>query len=116
MLRISRTNMSVLGVWWYTVDRWMLFAIIFLGCIGLFFSLAISPAEAISIKTNTYFFLTRHFIYFFISLFFLVSISILDLNLPTNTSIALLSAKLSVSSSFLLSSIEFAISSLVKVI
>ena len=37
MLRISRTNMSVLGVWWYTVDRWMLFAIIFLGCIGLFF-------------------------------------------------------------------------------
>ena len=77
MLRISRTNMSVLGVWWYTVDRWMLFAIIFLGCIGLFFSLAISPAEAISIKTNTYFFLTRHFIYFLISLFFLVSISIL---------------------------------------
>ena len=57
MLRISRTNMSALGAWWYTVDRWMLFSIIFLGFIGLFFSLAISPAEAISIKTNTYFFL-----------------------------------------------------------
>ena len=87
MLRISRTNMSVLGVWWYTVDRWMLFAIIFLGCIGLFFSLAISPAEAISIKTNTYFFLTRHFIYFFISLFFLVSISILPSSLVRKLSL-----------------------------
>ena len=31
--------MSALGVWWYTVDRWMLFSIIFLGFIGLFFSL-----------------------------------------------------------------------------
>ena len=87
MLRISRTNMSVLGVWWYTVDRWMLFAIIFLGCIGLFFSLAISPAEAISIKTNTYFFLTRHFIYSFISLFFLVSISILPSSLVRKLSL-----------------------------
>ena len=69
--------MSPIGVWWYTIDRWMLFGLIILGCIGLFFSLAISPAEALSIKTDTYFFLTRHFIYFFISLFFLISISIL---------------------------------------
>ena len=69
--------MSPLGVWWYTIDRWMLFGLIILGFIGLFFSLAISPAEALSIKTDTYFFLTRHFIYFFILLFFLISISII---------------------------------------
>ncbi len=89
MLRISRTNMSALGVWWYTVDRWMLFSIIFLGFIGLFFSLAISPAEAISIKTNTYFFLTRHFIYFSISLFLLISISILPSNLIRKLSLVI---------------------------
>ena len=78
MLRISRTNMGPVGLWWYTVDRWMLFGLIILGCIGLFFSLAVSPAEAISIKTDTYFFLTRHFIYCCISLFFLIFISILS--------------------------------------
>ncbi len=77
MLRISRTNIGPIGLWWYTVDRWMLFGLILLGLIGLFFSLAVSPAEAISIKTDTYFFLTRHLIYCFISLFFLICISIL---------------------------------------
>ena len=70
MLRISRTNIGPIGLWWYTVDRWMLFGLILLGLIGLFFSLAVSPAEAISIKTDPYFFLTRHLIYCFISLFF----------------------------------------------
>ncbi len=77
MLRISRTNIGPVGLWWYTVDRWMLFGLILLGFIGLFFSLAVSPAEAISINTDTYFFLTRHLIYCFISLFFLIVISIL---------------------------------------
>ena len=77
MLRISRTNIGPVGLWWYTVDRWMLFGLILLGFIGLFFSLAVSPAEAISIKTDTYFFLTRHLIYCFISLFFLIVVSIL---------------------------------------
>ena len=77
MLRISRTNIGPVGLWWYTVDRWMLFGLILLGFIGLFFSLAVSPAEAISIKTDTYFFLTRHLFYCFISLFFLIVVSIL---------------------------------------
>ena len=77
MLRISRTNIGPVGLLWYTVDRWMLFGLILLGFIGLFFSLAVSPAEAISIKTDTYFFLTRHLIYCFISLFFLIVVSIL---------------------------------------
>ena len=78
MLRISRNNVGPVGLWWYTVDRWMLFGLIILGCIGLFFSLAVSPAEAISIKTDTYFFLTRHLIYCCVSLFFLIFISILS--------------------------------------
>ena len=30
MLRISRTNMGPIGEWWFTVDRYMLFGIIFL--------------------------------------------------------------------------------------
>ena len=37
MLRISRTNMGPIGEWWFTVDRYMLFGIIFLGLSGLFF-------------------------------------------------------------------------------
>jgi len=42
MLRISRTNIGPVGLWWYTVDRWMLFGLILLGFIGLFFSLAVT--------------------------------------------------------------------------
>ena len=41
MLRISRTNIGPVGLWWYTVDRWMLFGLILLGFIGLFFILLI---------------------------------------------------------------------------
>ena len=50
----------------------------------------------------------------FIRLGFLLSFSILDLNLPTNTSIALLSALFNNESWVLVSSIELAISSLVR--
>ena len=59
MLRVSRTNMGPIGDWWFTVDRYMLFGIVFLGLIGLFFSLAVSPVEASHLKTNQYFFLIK---------------------------------------------------------
>ena len=77
MLRISRTNTSPVGEWWFTVDRYMLFGIIFLGLSGLFFSLAVSPVEAGHLKANQYYFLIKQSIFLFISVVLMVTISIL---------------------------------------
>ena len=77
MLRISRTNTGPIGEWWFTVDRYMLFGIIFLGLSGLFFSLAVSPVEAGHLKANQYYFLIKQSVFLFISVALMVTISIL---------------------------------------
>ena len=77
MLRISRTNTGPVGEWWFTVDRYMLFGIIFLGLSGLFFSLAVSPVEAGHLKANQYYFLIKQSIFLLISVALMITISIL---------------------------------------
>ena len=77
MLRISRTNTGPVGEWWFTVDRYMLFGIIFLGLSGLFFSLAVSPVEAGHLKANQYYFLIKQSVFLFISVALMITISIL---------------------------------------
>ena len=89
MLRVSRTNMGPIGDWWFTVDRYMLFGIVFLGLIGLFFSLAVSPVEASHLKTNQYFFLIKQTIFLFISISLMVTISILPKNFSRKISLVL---------------------------
>ena len=89
MLRVSRTNMGPIGDWWFTVDRYMLFGIVFLGLIGLFFSLAVSPVEASHLKTNQYFFLIKQTIFLFISISLMVIISILPKNFSRKISLVL---------------------------
>ena len=77
MLRISRTNTGPIGEWWFTVDRYMLFGIIFLGLSGLFFSLAVSPVEAGHLKANQYYFLIKQSVFLLISITLMITISIL---------------------------------------
>ncbi len=77
MLRISRTNTGPVGEWWFTVDRYMLFGIIFLGLSGLFFSLAVSPVEAGHLKANQYYFLIKQSVFLLISVALMIMISIL---------------------------------------
>ena len=78
MLRISRTNSGLIGQWWFTVDRLFLFGVIFLGMIGLYFSLAISPVEADDLNADKYYFLMRQTIYLFVSLSLMFLVSILS--------------------------------------
>ena len=77
MLRISRTNTGPVGEWWFTVDRYMLFGIIFLGLSGLFFSLAVSPVEAGHLKAKQYYFLIKQSVFLLISVTLMITISIL---------------------------------------
>ena len=46
MITLDRTDTSVVGQWWWTVDRWTLLAVALLIAVGSVLSLAASPAVA----------------------------------------------------------------------
>lgn len=63
MIAVSRTDTSVVGRWWWTVDRWMLAAVAALLVIGAVLTLAASPATAQRIGLPPYHFVLRQAIY-----------------------------------------------------
>ncbi len=56
----SRTDRSILGQWWWTVDRWLFSALILLLCVGIFLSFAASPVVAQRLELDSFFFVRRH--------------------------------------------------------
>jgi len=76
MFNFSRENTGLVATWWRNVDKQILFFFIFLFFLGLFFSFS-STSLVIAEKMNkqTYFFFIKHLIFVFISLFFLILIS-----------------------------------------
>ena len=46
MIQVARTDTSILGRWWWTVDRWTLAALIVLMGFGAVLIMAVSPAAA----------------------------------------------------------------------
>ena len=77
MFSFSRENTSLTAKWWRNVDKQILFLFIFLFFLGIFFSFS-STSSVIAEKLNkqTYFFFKKHLIFFSISLFLLIIISI----------------------------------------
>lgn len=59
----SRTDRSVLGVWWWTVDRWLLGAAGMLAIMGVFLVMAASPPVADRIGYDSQHFVYRHGIF-----------------------------------------------------
>ncbi len=62
MLRdsFSRKDTSVIGRWWWTVDRWSLAAVMIIIMIGLLLSFAASPSVADRLNLGGFFFVKRH--------------------------------------------------------
>ena len=58
----SRTDMSLLGRWWWTVDRWIVAAVIAIAATGAILALAASPSVAERIGLDTFYFARRQFI------------------------------------------------------
>ncbi|MQP67125.1 cell division protein FtsW [Niveispirillum sp. SYP-B3756] len=77
MLSFSRTDHSVLGRWWWTVDRWTLAIIIAIALIGVVLIQAASPAVANRIGLTTFHFIERHLIMLLPSLAIMVGVSLL---------------------------------------
>lgn len=58
----SRKDASTFGRWWWTVDRWVLGALLMMMAIGGILSFAASPAVAVRLKLDTFFFVKRHLV------------------------------------------------------
>ena len=77
MILPTRTDPSVIGKWWWTVDRWMLLALLTLSVIGILMVMAASPAVAERLGFDSFHFVRRQFIYFMPALTVMIGVSLL---------------------------------------
>lgn len=78
MSSFARTDTSVVGRWWWTVDHWLLASIALLAGLGILLSLAASPAVAERRDFETYYFVYRHLAYLGTALAVLFGVSLLS--------------------------------------
>jgi cell division protein FtsW len=73
---LARTDTSILGRWWWTVDRWTLAALAILVVFGMILSVTASPPVARRIDLDSLHFVRRHLLLLppAIAVFFLVSL------------------------------------------
>lgn len=79
MISIARTDTSLIGRWWWTIDRWLLGAVMLLVVAGLALVTAASPSVAQRIGLPPFHFVVRHLVYLGPALFLMVGISMLDM-------------------------------------
>lgn len=77
MTPFTRADTSILGRWWWTVDRWSLVAIAALMAFGALLAAASSPAVAERIGLDSLYFIKRHFMLLPVSVVLIVAISAL---------------------------------------
>lgn len=78
MIALSRTDRSVVGHWWWTVDRWLLAAIASLIGLGLMLVLAASPAVANRIGLGDFHFVQRQVTFLVPAIFVMAGVSMLS--------------------------------------
>ena len=71
----TRADTSILGRWWWTVDRWSLVAIAALMAFGALLAAASSPAVAERIGLDALYFIKRHFMLLPVSVLLIIAIS-----------------------------------------
>jgi len=62
MPTLARTDQTIIGKWWWTVDRWTLAAIVLLMGIGILLIQAATPAVAVKHGLGNFYFVERHLI------------------------------------------------------
>lgn len=77
MSLLTRTDKSLLGQWWWTVDRAMLSAFLTLAVLGVVLVATASPPVAERIGLDDYHFLKRHFVMLLPALSLLIGLSFL---------------------------------------
>ncbi len=79
MLSLARTNTSLIGRWWWTVDRWTLAAFLLLILMGILLIMAASPAVADQHHWSSFHFIKKHIIFLVPTLGILIGVSLLSL-------------------------------------
>jgi len=74
----SRTDTSVLGRWWWTVDRWMLTAVLLLMLLGAALALAASPAAAERIGLDPFHFARQQLLFLPVAFIVMIGVSVLS--------------------------------------
>ncbi|MBC7908724.1 MAG: putative lipid II flippase FtsW [Rhodospirillaceae bacterium] len=77
-MNFGRTDTSVLGRWWWTVDRWTIGALFLLVGIGILLTMAASPAVADRIGADSFHFIRRQFMFLAPALIVMISVSLLS--------------------------------------
>jgi cell division protein FtsW len=77
-MRLSRTNTSMVGRWWWTVDRYTLIALAILIGIGAVLVTAASPPVAERIGLDRFYFVKRQMVFLVLSCAVMFGISLLD--------------------------------------
>ena len=78
MISFARTDRSVVGRWWWTVDRWTLAAVGLLIGVGALLTLAASPAVAERIGYESFHFVRRQLIFLPPALLLMFAVSLLS--------------------------------------
>ena len=63
MITVSRNDTSVVGRWWWTVDRWTLGAILVIMALGVMLTMAASPPAAERIGVESFHFVRRQLLF-----------------------------------------------------
>ena len=63
MISFTRSDHSMLSRWWWTVDRWLILALMLLISVGLLLTFAASPAVAERIGLSSFHFAQRQFVF-----------------------------------------------------
>lgn len=78
MIQVPRDDRSVIGQWWWTVDRWALGAILGIMAFGVLLTLAASPPAAERIGADSFMFAKRQFIFLPLALLLMLAISLVS--------------------------------------
>jgi cell division protein FtsW len=78
MFSFSRTDNGLIGTWWWTVDRVMLFSFLIIVGIGVLMAVAATPMVAYHLGVERFFFLKKHLLYIAPSLLLIFFVSTFD--------------------------------------
>jgi cell division protein FtsW len=78
MTTFTRVDTSVVGRWWWTVDRGTLLAIALLITVGTILSLAASPAVATRLSLDSHHFVQRQFLFLVPAILIMLTVSLME--------------------------------------
>ena len=78
MTSFSRTDPSMLGRWWWPLDRWALLGVTLLFAVGAILTVAASPGAAARIGLEPFFFVRHQFTFMVPALLILLAVSMLS--------------------------------------